>query len=234
MPSASLIAHMGASDDHGGTLDLVVRGGDPVTTARIGGRVVAEQDVELAGILGEDDDPNSVQPVVMSISAETLSSVGLQGDGETRVFTWNGEPAQTRIVGFSGERVGDGPYEVYTGAVQSGERGADFIAITDPVPVIVIGLVAVVGGCAALAGLSVIMMKLEARTNGFRTACREAGGFVTGTTPHLGVRFSLREHAFGCVVVPGKPDCVGLEGKSIVTSVETDRLDFDVLDEFAG
>lgn len=133
-------------------------------------------------------------------------------------------------VGFSVAPVLEGRYEVCSGVFDNGTgRTVDFIAATDPVPFVVLGGAVLIGGCAVLGGLERLAKKLEMRSSGHSAECKKLGRFPM-VDVHFGLRFSLKERAFGCTFHP-KPVCVGLDGSTVPLAGAGSVEQFDYLPE---
>ena len=195
-----------------------------MTTVSVRGRGEAEDSLELVGTVGDELGPEVLQPVTIRLSPDDVARIGMSGleDGEI-AFSADGEQIGTRIRAFSATSVVDERYVIYAGTLDKVDGTVDFIAVTDPIPVILLGGAVLVAGCAALSGLERIAARNEARNLGFMEECRERGGFPV-VTVEIGLRFNPFKHDFGCNIRT-KMECRDLDGDAM--SVDADPVPLD-------
>jgi hypothetical protein len=215
---------MSSTDGNNWSLDLIVRGGEPMTTVSVRGRGEGEDSLELVGTIGDDLRPGVLQPVTIKLSADDVARIGMSGleDGEIALSA-DGEQINTRIRAFSATSVVDERYVIYAGTLDKVDGTVDFIAVTDPIPVILLGGAVLVAGCAALSGLERIATRKEARNSGFMEECRARGGSPV-VTVEIGLRLNPFKRDFGCNIRT-KMECRGLGGDTM--SVDANPVPLD-------
>jgi hypothetical protein len=221
VPSGSV----GSWSEDRGSLDLIVRGGEPRTVLMVRGNASADEDVEFVGTLGDAQDVERQEPVVIRLMAEDLARLEFSEPdaGEVSIY-YDGELTEARITSLSVTYSIQGQYQIYSGIMDNGfGHRVEYFAIVDPLPVVVVGGAVLVAACAVLSGISFVMQKLEAKSSGFIEACRARGGYAIAT-PELGIEFSLKRRAFGCKIKP-RLRCVGPNGETLATeSGASERL----------
>ncbi len=219
---------MGSSAEDRGSLDLVVRGGEPQTVLMVRGNGVVGEDVEFVGTIGDAQDVERQDPVVILLTAQDLAPLEFsEADGGEVSIYYGGEPTEARITSLSVTYAIQEQYQIHSGIIDNGfGRQAEYFAIVDPLPLVVIGGAVLVAACGALSGWSFVMQKLEAKSSGFTEACRARAGYPIATI-ELGMEFSLKRRAFGCKIKP-RLRCVGLNGETLATETgAVERLDVE-------
>lgn len=209
---------MGAPGDDGWTLDLVVRGIETPGLVSVHGAGSTPDTVELDGVICTLPPDSTALPLAISLSdLDPKFSVQEIGDDEW-ILLADGEETKTAIRSFRSVPALDGRYATYSGVLTSPAGAAEFVAMSDPLPFIVIlGGVAVAGCLAYLSG-TVVLKHLEARLNGLAEKCRAQGGF-----PEVKVKSRLHVglHGFSC-----NPEaevvCRDLAGKPISDRIVVD------------
>jgi len=198
------------------SLDLVVRVPGSTTTVSMHGRERPGSDVELVGTVTDDEFPGSPQAAVIRLTSRDLDRLQVEHTDNELIFFAGGERARTRIVDFSATPILGGRYEVLSGLVNKGPVGeADFIAVTDPVPIVILGGGILAAACMAFTGFAYVLQKVESWSSGFADACRKSGGIPVATV-EIGLSFSLRKRDIGCKVTP-RLECKRLDGTVIST-----------------
>ncbi len=215
---------MGLAGDSSWSLDLIVRSRDPGTTLSVYGRGDAENSLELVGTLNDEAMPGVLQPVTIGLSHEDIARIGMSDPADDGiVFFADGEQIGTRIRAFSATPAIDGRYVIYAGVLDKVGGTVDFIAATDPIPLILLGGAVLVAGCAVLSGLERLVTRMEAQSSGFIDECRVRGGFPV-VTAEVGLRFNPFKGDFGCNIRP-KMECKGIDGNDMSSDVEPLPLD---------
>jgi hypothetical protein len=213
------------SFNDGWYLNLTVSVADPpgILTAFGAGRY--GDDVQVAGSLTTPAIADVAdEPLSLLLTAEQQERIGLIDEDGSLRFTFDGEPTTATLAQtLRLENVHD-RYELSAGSVENRGRRVEFMAITDPLPPVAIGGLVLVGGCAALGGLSYGIEKIQAKTSGFNKKCWAEGGTPV-VKPQFGLRFNPFKGEFGCTV-KAQMECLHTDG-GLISSEELAEEDLE-------
>ncbi len=182
---------MGAPGDDDWTLDLVVRGIETPSLVSVHGAGSSRDTVELDGVICTLPPDSIALPLAISLSdLDPKFSAQEIGDDKWMLLA-DGEETETAIHSFRSVPALDDRYTTYSGVLTNPAGPVEFVAMSDPLPFIVIlGGVAVAGCLAYLAG-TVLLKHLEAKYNELAEECRAQGGFPevkVKSRLHVGLR----------------------------------------------
>jgi hypothetical protein len=160
------------------TLDLAIRSGTAALIAT--GSIADDGDVVLTGQLSgiEIGAPTSpVRLVLDSSDAATLDAQEVE-PGTVALSSAQGEVPYRIVRYMTTSAVGE-RYEIHSGSLEDVEGNIrfDFVAVSDPIHIPVIGALLVVAVCPMLVGVAFLSEWVQARTSGWRAACLDDGNF---------------------------------------------------------
>jgi hypothetical protein len=143
------------------------------------GSAAEGQDIVLSGALAITETDAPFVPVRIVLGADDAATFDVRevDHGTLQLFSGD-EAVPFRLAQYSAfsaiER-----YEIHAGTLQrsDGETVFDFVAISDPFHIPIIGALLAVAVCPVLAGVSFLSEWIQARTSGWRDACLASGNF---------------------------------------------------------